>query len=107
MSCCYIPITITVWKSDVCLFQCECEARVEYDLPDGRSAGIIDWDVTAFWFDACGLEPGRRITTEIYRAEPLFKILYEHMDREYIDERLREALADSGIIDLYAVPANG
>jgi len=97
---CYIPVTITVWKGDVCLFECDCEAKCEWSLPDGPD-GPIDWDVTAFWFDAPGTVPGSRITAEIYRTEPLFDVLYADMDRDWIDEQLREALAADGIVNLY------
>lgn len=98
---CYIPITISVWKSDVCLFEVDCEAKCEWDLPDGPS-GPIDWDVIAFWFDNAGTEPGKRKAVEVYRAEPLFGVLYADMDREWLAEQLRAALAADGIVDLYA-----
>ena len=103
MSYCYIPVTITVWKGDVCLFDCDCEAKCEWSLPDGPS-GPVDWDVTAFWFDNVGTEPGKRRTVEVYRTEPLFGVLYADMDREWIDTQLREALAQDGIVDLYPAP---
>jgi len=93
-------VTITVWKGDVCLFECDCEAKCDWSLPDGPD-GPIDWDVTAFWFDAPGTVPGSRITAEIYRTEPLFDVLYADMDRDWIDEQLREALAADGIVNLY------
>lgn len=104
MSCCYIPITITVWKGDVCLFECDCEAKCEYSLRDGPD-GPVDWDVTAFWFDNAGTEPGKRKTVEVYRTEPLFGVLYADIDREWIDAQLREALAQDGIVNLYPAPA--
>ncbi len=97
---CYIPITVSVWKGDACLFQCDCEAKCEWSLPDGPS-GPIDWDVTAFWFENVGTEPGKRKTVEVYRADPLFAVLYADMDREWIDTQLREALWTDGIVDLY------
>ena len=102
----YIPYTVQAWKDDVCLFETDCELKVSYDLPDGRS-GVIDWDVTGFFFDNVGTEPGKRVYTEIHPHEPLFHVLKKDLDLDYIDERLRETLADSGIVDLYPAPAYG
>jgi hypothetical protein len=102
----YIPYTVQAWKDDVCLFETDCELKVSYDLPDGRS-GVIDWDITGFFFDACGTEPGKRVYTEIHPHEPLFHVLKKDLDLDYIDERLRETLADHGEVDLYAEPFNG
>lgn len=91
----YIPTTITVWKEDVCLFETDCECRITYDLPDGRR-GIVDWDVTEFHFTDKGKY------TKITRTEPLFGVLYKDLDRDWIDEQLRDTLADDGVIDRYA-----
>ena len=99
MSYCYIPITITVWKNDVCLFDADCEAKCEWSLPDGPS-GPVDWDVTAFHF-ADKRADGTRVYCEIGRTEPLFGVLYADTDREWIDNQLREALAQDGICNLY------
>ena len=96
---CYIPITITVWKNDVCLFEADCEAKCEYSLPDGPS-GPVDWDVTAFYF-ADKRADGSHVYAEIYRTEPLFGALYADIDREWIGDQLREALAQDGICNLY------
>ena len=104
MSYCYIPVTITVWKNGACLFEADCEAKCEYSLPDGPS-GPVDWDVTAFHF-AHKRADGSHVYAEIYRTEPLFGVLYADMDREWIDEQLREALAQDGIVDLYPAPAH-
>jgi hypothetical protein len=89
MSYCYVPVTVTVWKNDVCLFDADCEARCEYSLPDGPS-GPVDWDVTAFHF-ADKRADGTRVYCEIERTEPLFGVLYADMDREWIGDQLREA----------------
>jgi hypothetical protein len=77
--------------------------KVTYDLPDGPR-GPIDWDVTEFHFDAPGTEMGKRIYTKIAPHEPLFHVLKKDLDTEWIDERLRDMLADSGIVDRYGVP---
>jgi hypothetical protein len=99
----YLPYTVQAWKDGVCLMERNCELKLDYELPDGR-CGPVDWDVTEFHFDGCGTEPGQTIYTKITRAEPWFAILYKDLDREYIDERLREALADDGLVDLYPAP---
>ena len=104
MSYCYIPTTITVWKNDVCLFEADCEAKCEYSLPDGPS-GPVDWVVTAFHF-ADKRADGTRVYCEIERTEPLFGVLYADIDREWIGDQLREALAQDGIVDLYPAPAH-
>ena len=102
----YIPYTVQAWKDDVCLFETDCELKVSYALPDGRS-GPIDWDVTGFFFDNVGTEPGKRIYTEINAHEPLFHVLKKDLDTDFIDERLRETLADHGEVDLYPAPSYG
>ena len=101
MNTVYLPYTAQVWKDGVCLFETDCELRIEYSLPDGRS-GPIDWDVTEFHFDGVGTEPGKRIYTKIGRTEPLFQVLYKDLDTDTIDATLRETLADHGEVDLYA-----
>ena len=97
----YIPYTVQAWKDDVCLFETDCELKVSYDLPDGR-AGVIDWDVTGFYFT--DVNDSKRSYTEIFSHEPLFHVLKKDLDNDFIDERLREVLADSGIVDRYGVP---
>ena len=99
----YVPITIPVFKDGVCLFETGCEARVEYELPDGPD-GPIDWDVTAFHFADKNVH-GRSVYTQLTRVEPLFHVLYNAMDREWIDTQTREALAADGLVNLYADPA--
>lgn len=101
----YLPYTVQTWKDGVCLFETDCELQISYELPEGRR-GLIDWDVIAFHFDACGTEPGKRIYTKINRHEPLFHVLYKDLDNEWIGERVRETLADNGEVDLYAAPAS-
>jgi hypothetical protein len=102
----YIPYTVRAWKDGVCLFEADCDLRIDWDLPDGRK-GPVDWDVTEFHFD--GPKPGEnkaRIYTKINRHEPLFHVLYKDLDREFIDARVCEALADDERIDWYALAAN-
>ena len=100
----YIPYTVQAWKDDVCLFETDCELKVSYDLPDGRS-GVIDWDVTGFHFS--DKKDGKPVYTEIHSHEPLFHVLKKDLDNDFIDERLRETLADHGEVDLYPAPAYG
>jgi hypothetical protein len=99
MNTVYLPYTAQAWKDGVCLFETECELRIEYSLPDGRS-GPIDWDVTEFHFD--DTLDNKRIYTKVTRTEPLFQVLYDNLGNDFIDERLRETLADHGEVDLYA-----
>lgn len=97
----YVPSPVTVVKDGVCLFETEPDALIEYSLPDGRG-GPVDWDVIEFHWDAPGLAPDRRIYTKIGRTDPLFRVLYDNLDTEWLDERVREILADNGDVDLYA-----
>jgi hypothetical protein len=101
MSYLYVPVTIGVYRDGVHLTDFACEARVEYELPDGPS-GVLDWDATGFYFT--GQYLGKPIHHEIGRTDPLFKDLYDHCDREWIHDQAREALARDGICDLYMDP---
>jgi hypothetical protein len=94
----YVPVTITVCKDDVCLFETDCEARIDYEIVDD----LPDWDVTEFHFDACGTEPGKRIYTKVARHMPLFHILYDAVDREWLHEQVMEAVINNGEISRYA-----
>ena len=94
----YIPVTATVWKDGIVLFETDCEARIEYEIVDG----LPDWDVTEFHFDAVGTEPGKRIYTKITRTEPLFHILYAAADHEWLHEQVIEALINNEEISRYA-----
>lgn len=100
MSTVYIPYIVQAWKDDVCLFEADCELKIDWNLPDGRR-GPVDWDVTGFYFSDKRAD-GKLVYTEIGRTEPLFGVLYKDLDTEWIDERLREVLADHGAVDLYA-----
>ena len=97
----YVPVTIGVYRGDVLIWEADCEARVDYDLLDGP-AGVLDWDVTAFHF--AGKHSGERVYAEIGRTDPLWKDLYDHMDREWVHDQARETLAADGICDLYMDP---
>jgi hypothetical protein len=101
---CYIPTTIVVVREGVTLFEAECEARCVYYLPDGPD-GPVDWDVTELHFDNVGTEPGKCVSTVVSRALPLFDALYKCIDNDWIEARLRESLAQDGIINLYPAPA--
>lgn len=96
----YLPYTAQAWKDGVCLFERDCELRIEYTLPDGPR-GPVDWDVTDFHFDGASAEPGKRLYTKITRHEPLFHVLYKDLDIEWLDAAIREALADHGEVDRY------
>lgn len=94
----YIPVTATVIKDGVCLFETDCEARIEYEIVDG----LPDWDISEFHFDAVGTEPGRRIYTTVARHMPLFHILYDAMNREWLHEQVMEAVINNGEVRRYA-----
>lgn len=101
MNCVYVPVTIGLYRGDCRLADVDCEARVEYELPDGPS-GVLDWDVTAFHFT--GSHNGARVFAELGRSDPLFRELYANMDAEWIHDNARETLAADGICDLYLDP---
>jgi len=88
----YIPVTITVCKDDVCLFETDCEARIDYEIVDD----LPDWDVTEFHFSDNG------VYTKVARHMPLFHILYDAVDREWLHEQVMEAVIDNGEINRYA-----
>ena len=94
----YIPVTATVYKDGVCLFETDCEARIEYEIVDG----LPDWDISEFHFDAVGTEPGKRIYTKVTRTEPLFLVLYDALNLKRLNERVIEALIDNGEVRRYA-----
>ena len=94
----YVDYTVQAWKDDVCLFETDCELGIFYELPDGPD-GPVDWDVVEFYFT--DTKDGKKVYTKICRHEPLFHVLYKDLDRDYLDERIREALSESGIVSLY------
>lgn len=87
----YIPVTATVYKDGVCLFETDCEARIDYEIVDG----LPDWDVTEFHFSDKGQY------TKVARHMPLFHILYDAMDREWLHEQVMEALINNEEISRY------
>ena len=92
----YIPVTATVYKDGVCLFETDCEARIEYEIADG----LPDWDISEFHFT--DTKDGRRIYTKITRTEPLFLVLYDALNLTRLHERVIEALIDNGEVRRYA-----
>ena len=91
----YIPVTATVYKDDVCLFETDCEARIEYEIIDG----LPDWDISEFHFT--GTKDGKPIYTKVARHMPLFHILYDAMNREWLHEQVMEALINNEEISRY------
>jgi len=85
----YIDTTITVKKDCVVLFETDCECRIEYSINDGE----LDWDVIEFHF-------GRKPYTKVMPAEPLFGVLYDALNREWLQGQITEALIDNE--DCYA-----
>jgi hypothetical protein len=96
-----VPVTIGIYRGDVHLVDIDCEARVEYELPDGPS-GVLDWDVTGFYFTS--KHNRKSVYTEIGKTDPLWKDLYVHLDREWIHDQARETLAADNICNLYLDP---
>ena len=92
----YIPVTATVWKDGVCLFETDCEARIEYEIADG----LPDWDISEFHFT--DKKDGKPIYTKITRTEPLFLVLYDALNLKRLNERVIEALIDNGEVRRYA-----
>ena len=92
----YIPVTATVIKDGVCLFETDCEARIEYEIVDG----LPEWDISEFHFT--GKKDGKPIYTKVARHMPLFHILYDAMNREWLHEQVMEALIDNGEVRRYA-----
>ena len=88
----YIPVTITVCKDDVCLFETDCEARIDYEIVDD----LPDWDISEFHFSDSGKY------TKVARHMPLFHILYDAVDREWLHEQVMEAVINNGEIRRYA-----
>ena len=88
----YIPVTITVCKDDVCLFETDCEARIDYEIVDD----LPDWDATEFHFSDKGQY------TKVARHMPLFHILYDAMNREWLHEQVMEAVINNGEVRRYA-----
>lgn len=92
----YIPVTATVIKDGVCLFETDCEARIDYEIVDG----LPDWDISEFHFT--DTKDGKPFYTKVARHMPLFHILYDAMDREWLHEQVIEALINNEEIRRYA-----
>ena len=92
----YIPVTATVRKDGVVLFETDCEARIEYEIVDG----LPDWDISEFHFT--GKKGGKPIYTKVARHMPLFHILYDAMNREWLHDQVMEAVINNGEISRYA-----
>lgn len=92
----YIPVTATVYKDDVCLFETDCEARIDYEIVDGEA----EWDISEFHFT--DTKDGKRIYTKVARHMPLFHILYDAINREWLHEQVIEALINNEEISRYA-----
>ena len=92
----YIPVTITVCKDDVCLFETDCEARIDYEIVDD----LPEWDISEFHFT--DTKDGKPIYTKVARHMPLFHILYDAMNREWLHEQVMEAVINNGEARRYA-----
>ena len=92
----YIPVTITAYKDNVCLFETDCEARIDYEIVDD----LPEWDISEFHFT--DTKDGKPIYTKVARHMPLFHILYDAIDREWLHEQVIEALINNEEIRRYA-----
>lgn len=92
----YIPVTATIYEDGVCLFETDCEARIEYEIVDG----LPDWDISEFHFN--DTKDGKPVYTKIARHMPLFHILYDAVNREWLHEQVMDAVIDNGEINRYA-----
>jgi hypothetical protein len=92
----YIPVTATVYKDGIVLFETDCEARIEYEIVDG----LPDWDISEFHFT--DTKDGKPIYTTVARHMPLFHILYDAMNREWLHEQVMEAVINNGEVRRYA-----
>lgn len=90
MTTVHIPVTITVRRGDLALFDVDCEACVDYDVPDGGD--LPDWDVTSFLFDGPGELPGQRLAVPVHRDDPLFTVLHEYLPYDYVERQLLDLL---------------
>lgn len=84
----YVETTVRVMKDGICLFETDCEVRVEWELQNRED--LPNWDVTEFHFTAKDRKTGRPIYTKINRTEPLFGVLYDNLNHDHITDKLME-----------------
>ena len=84
----HMPITITVRRHDVDLFDVDCVAGIEYDKPDGQD--VPNWEIVHLFFETTQGGPSWATSTRVDPA--LFAMLCEHLPYEYIATKLSEML---------------
>lgn len=96
----YIPTTIHAQIGSVFLFETECVAEVEYLTERGA---LQDWVITDFKFqderydrDEATGQLKRTVRGEAWCPDILRPTLMEYVDRDRIEESLREHLAAEG-----------
>lgn len=89
----YVETTVSVIKDGVCLFEADCEIRVEWELQNRED--LPNWDVTEFHFTAKDRKTGLTKYTKINRTEPLFGVLYDNLNHDDITDKLREMNDDN------------
>lgn len=85
-----IACTVTAEENGVLLFESDCFVELAYEVEDGE----IDWEITRFRFQC--RERSAFATPEVHAA------LLRHVDKDYLEEQLREALIASNVISRYA-----
>jgi hypothetical protein len=97
-----ISTTITAMKDNICLFETDAIAHVEYDFDEfgGISWFVDQWTVEerqAVWNDARGIWEQHTKVAAV--PEALAKVFDSYMDKEWLEEQLIERLLDAGVID--------
>ena len=77
-----IEVTATVEQDGVCLFETDAVAVIDWD----NDFGLFDWDIVEFRFD----KPRINKSTSIGKGNPLFAILKDGIDSEWLGERVAE-----------------
>ena len=97
-----IPTTITAMKDNICLFETDAIAHVEYDFDEfgGISWFVDQWTVeeaSQVWNDTRRVWEKRTKVAAV--PETLAKVFDSYMDKEWLEEQLIERLLDAGVID--------
>ncbi len=93
-----IPPTISVIRDGVCIIECDVIANIDYKRD--RRHGELEW-----WVDEYTLEGRQTIWNKagqfagyadktVVIPKNLAEVFNEHLDRDWMDEKVRENLAD-------------
>lgn len=92
-----IDVTVTVEKNGVCLFEADFVASIDHRVDQ---YGELEWHVDQYiaedtrrtWDEMAGKWRTEKISVAV--PDKLAEILDEHIDREWVEEQIRERLAD-------------